>query len=165
MLSGISLIKLVVVLGLAIWSLLESWGLIRDFTGAKKMVGRIMNMESIEMPPIIPTKLLSRRITREWCHWAGAVILIAFNLISSFLLFISVYYFFDTNIIDEFISNRFLTWANYGVSVFIGMGFLLSFVGIWFAYYIKQSDLMLIHFTLIILGVVSAIVINLNTIN
>ncbi|KAA1195697.1 DUF2165 family protein [Photorhabdus heterorhabditis] len=160
MLSGITLIKLVVVLGLAVWNLLESWGLIRDFVGTKRMVGRIMNMELLEEPPVIPTKLLNRRIASEWCHWASTVVLIAFNLVSSLLLFIAVYYFFEIGMVENTDQNRFLLWANYGIAVFISMSFVLSFVGLWFAYYIKQSDLMLVHFVLMILGVVSAVVIN-----
>ncbi|KHD28268.1 hypothetical protein LH67_11960 [Xenorhabdus nematophila] len=118
-------------------------------------------MELLEEDPVIPTTLLSRRIANEWCHWIGTVVLIAFNLTSSLLLFISAYYFFEGGIMEKISPNKFLLWANYGISVFISMSFTLSFVGLWFAYYIKQSDLMLVHFVLIVLGVVSAIIINL----
>ncbi|CDL80736.1 DUF2165 family protein [Xenorhabdus szentirmaii] len=160
-LSGITLIKLVVVLGLAIWCLLESWGLIRDFIGSKRAIGRIMNMELLEEEPVTPTKLLNRRISNEWCHWVSTVVFIAFNLVSSLLLFIAVYYFFEGGMIENRAQSQFLLWANYGIAMFIGMSFALSYVGLWFAYYVKQSDLMLVHFVLMTLGVVSAVIVNL----
>ncbi|MDX7986907.1 DUF2165 domain-containing protein [Xenorhabdus sp. 12] len=159
-LSGINLIKLVVVLGLAIWTFLESWGLLKDFVGAKRTVGRTMNMIPLEEKPIIPTKLLSRRVSNEWFHWLGTVALIAFNIIASLLLFIAVYYFFEAIMVENIPQDKFLLWANYGIAMFIGMSFTLSLTGLWFAYYIKQSDLMIAHFTLIILGILSAVLIN-----
>ncbi|WP_119343972.1 DUF2165 family protein [Facilibium subflavum] len=162
-LSGITLAKLVIVMGLAIWSLLESLGLIKDFSGAKRIVGRIMNMEPIEEPPLVPTKLLNRRIANSFWHQSSTIILILLNLSSSLLLFISIYYFFDAAMLGKIDQTGFLLWANYGIAMFISMGFLLSFMGLWFAYYIKQIDLMIVHFVLIILGIISAVVINFPT--
>ncbi|GKW44199.1 hypothetical protein PEC301879_40570 [Pectobacterium carotovorum subsp. carotovorum] len=89
-LSGVNVIKVIIVSGLALWNLLEGIGLVKDFTGAQKMVGRIMNMEMIEAPPAVPTNLMSRRINYPFLHKLGAVILIVFNFTCALLLFIAV---------------------------------------------------------------------------
>lgn len=160
MLSGVALIKFVTVLGLAIWNLLEFWGLVKDFVGAQKMVGRIMNMELIEMPPLVQTHLMSRRVGKELWHKAGVCMLLLMNLAVALLLFTALYGFFSGEA-DASGNPLFLLWANYGLALFVLMGFGLSFVGLWFAYYIKQGDLMITHFVLIVLGMVSAGLINL----
>ncbi|UYA60761.1 hypothetical protein NAL19_2653 [Pectobacterium sp. F1-1] len=159
MLSGVNVIKVVIVSGLALWNLLEGIGLVKDFTSAQKMVGRIMNMEMIEAPPAVPTTLMNRRLGHPFWHKAGAVVLILFNFSCALLLFIAV----SGTIRAEFIPGSidlFIEWSNYGLAVFILMGFSLSLVGLWFAYYIKQCELMITHFVLIILGIVAAGFIN-----
>ncbi|KEY40325.1 DUF2165 family protein [Pantoea agglomerans] len=160
-LSGINVIKVIVISGLALWNLLEGLGLVKDFTGAQKMVGRIMNMEMIEAPPAVPTNLITRRVGHPFWHKSGAAVLVLFNFSCALLLLIAV-----SNIFREAFSpagiESFIEWGNYGLAVFITMGFSLSFVGLWFAYYIKQSELMITHFLLIILGVVVAGFINLS---
>ncbi|MGD8165413.1 DUF2165 family protein [Pantoea sp. FN0307] len=160
-LSGINLIKFVVVAGLAFWSFLEGVGLIQDFTGAQKMVGKIMNMELIETSPVVQTSLINRRVSGSFWHKACAIILILFNFITATLLFVSLYsvaYSGWTVTGNE----DFLIWANYGMALFLFMSFALSFVGLWFAYYIKQNDLMITHFVLIVFGITAATLINLS---
>lgn len=159
-LSGINLIKFIVVAGLAIWNSLESVGLIKDFTGAQKMVGRIMNMEMIEEKPTVRTALMNRRISQPLLHKAGAAALVLFNLFTAILLFAAIYGLASAGW-PETVNESFLLWANYGTALFLCMSFSLSFVGLWFAYYIKQSDLMITHFAMIILGMATAIVINI----
>lgn len=160
-LGGINVIKVIIISGLALWNLLEGIGLVKDFTGAQKMVGRIMNMEMIEAPPAVPTNLITRRVGHPFWHKLGAAVLILFNFACALLLFIAL-----SNIIREAFRpagiESFVEWSNYGLAVFITMSFFLSFVGLWFAYYIKQGELMITHFLLIILGVVAAGFINLS---
>ncbi|MCG7500102.1 DUF2165 family protein [Vibrio sp. Of7-15] len=163
-LTGLDIIKVTIISGIAVWCFIESWGVIKDYLGAKRLVSKVMNMELIQEPPMVPTKLLHRRVSNEILHHISTVTLIFFNATASLILFLALYNFVFGDVSISLKRLEFIELANYGLSVFITMGFLLSSGGVWFAYYIKHFELMITHFLLIILGISSSIIINFPTV-
>ena len=157
--TSLLLLKLVLILGLAIWVAVVTINNITAFRGGVASVGAMMSMRLFDQAPAIDSPLLKRRVASPvWHRLIYGIVLAVEGLVAILLCYAAIGLANAVlGIIDVTDAVR---RANLALSAFLTMGFIMLLGGTWFAYYIRQEGMQLTHLLLIVIGIVGALFMN-----
>ena len=146
--------------GLAVWLSIIVINNIQNFTGGAFSVGQMMSMRLFEEPPVIETPLLSRKVTSQSWHRLVLGLVIGLEILVAAALWRAAYMMLVTaSGSTGAIAGA--DAANLALAGFLGLIFIMSWGGAWFAYYIKQETAQVTHFLLLGVGLAAIVVVNL----
>jgi predicted small integral membrane protein len=154
--ASLLLFKLILIAGLASWISVIAFNNLVAFRNGVFALGQIMRMAPFEQAPAIQTPLLSRKVENVSWHRAVLSIVLAAEIVSALLLWSAVAALAGAGIVADPIAQ-----ANLALSAFMATCFLMLLGGSWFAYYIRQDNVQLLHFVLIGLSVLGLLAVNL----
>jgi predicted small integral membrane protein len=148
--------KLTVMFGLATWLSIVVLNNTRNFSGGAASVGAMMSMRLFEEPPVIPSPLLTRRVSSSGWHRAVFGFVLAVEIVVAVLLWSAAIALSGAAPLEQAVAI-----ANVALSGFLVLIFLMMFGGAWFVYYIKQEAAQITHFALLSIGLLATLVVNL----
>jgi predicted small integral membrane protein len=156
---SLSLVKLVVMGGLAFWMALAVINNAIGFRGAVAAIGHLMNMEPLRQPPTADSPLLARAIgTTGWHRFVMALTLL-FEIGCGLLLWCATA-MIVASIWGTADREQALTAVNLSLAALIALLFFFMLGGTWFVYYVKQEGLQISHVTMTGLAIGAAILCN-----
>ncbi|ALN63375.1 putative membrane protein [Lysobacter antibioticus] len=154
--ASLLLFKLVFIAGLALWLTVVAFNNLIAFRNGVFALASIMRMTPFEQAPAIQTPLLSRRIERASWHRAAFSIVLGAEMVTVVLLWATV-----AALAGLATSADATILANLALTALMATSFLMAVGGSWFAYYIRQDNLQLIHFVLVAVAVLGLLAVNL----
>ncbi|QQP94392.1 DUF2165 family protein [Lysobacter enzymogenes] len=146
--------KFVLLAGLAAWLSVVAFNNLRAFGNGAFALGQLMRMAPLQQAPAIQTPLLARRVESVFWHRAVLALVLAAELVSAGLLWFAAAAFAGA-------AAEPAAWANLALAAFMATCLLMLLGGSWFAYYIRQDNVQLLHFVLIGVAVAAMIAVNL----
>lgn len=146
--------KCVLLAGLAGWLSLVAFNNLVAFGNGVFALGQIMRMAPLQQAPAIQTPLLARRVESVRWHRAVLALVLAAEILSAALLWFAAAGFAGA-------AAEPAAWANLALAAFMATCFLMLVGGSWFAYYIRQDNVQLLHFVLIGVAAAAMVAVNL----
>lgn len=154
--ASLLLFKLILLAGLALWISIVSLNNLIAFRNGVFALGQIMRMALFEQAPAIQTPLLARKVEKVFWHRAVLAVVLIAEIISALLLWSAVAALAGAGFVADPIAQ-----ANLALSAFMATCFVMLIGGSWFAYYIRQDNVQLLHFVLIGVSVLGLLAVNL----
>jgi predicted small integral membrane protein len=154
--ASLLLFKLILLAGLALWISLIAFNNLIAFRNGVFAIGQLMRMAPLEQAPAIQTPLLARKIENPLLHRAVLSIVLAAEIASGLLLWSAVAALAGAGGFADPVAQ-----ANLALSAFMATCFLMLIGGSWFAYYIRQDNVQLLHFVLIGVSALALLAVNL----
>lgn len=148
--------KLILLAGLASWISVVALNNLIAFRNGVFALGQIMRMAPLDQAPAIQTPLQSRKVGNVAWHRAVLSIVLAAEVVSALLLWSAAAALAGAGIVADPIAL-----ANLALTAFMATCFLMLLGGSWFAYYIRQDNVQLLHFVLIGVSVLGLLAVNL----
>ncbi|MBT2746097.1 MULTISPECIES: DUF2165 family protein [unclassified Lysobacter] len=148
--------KLILLAGLASWISVVAFNNLVAFRNGVFALGQIMRMAALEQAPAIQTPLQSRKVDNPAWHRAVLSIVLTAEIVSALLLWSAAASLAGAGIVADPIAL-----ANLALTAFMATCFLMLLGGSWFAYYIRQDNVQLLHFMLIGVSVLGLLAVNL----
>jgi len=142
--------KATLVWGLFIWMALNVVNHLSDLKGTRHAVAAFMRMESLDLPPAIPSPLKRRRIDSGALHAFALAVVVLLQAISALLFAWSGWWFARG---DVRFASTVAVWA---FTWFAAIWLLFIIAGAWFAYWLRQDGLQRTHLLLLLLAVAGA---------
>lgn len=159
LLTSLLLLKLVLIVGLAVWVTVVSINNITAFRGGVASVGAMMSMQMFDQAPAIDSPLLKRRVTSPaWHRLIYGFVVVVEGLVVVLLCYAAIG--LASAVLGYLDVTDAVLRANLALSAFLAMGFIMLLGGAWFAYYIRQEGMQITHLSLIGIGIVSALIMN-----
>lgn len=146
--------KSVLLAGLAAWLSVVAFNNLVAFRNGVFAIGQIMRMAPLDQAPAIQTPLQRRRVEAIGWHRAVLSVVLAAEVVSAALLWAAAFGYAGT-------SAEPAALATLALASFMATCLLMLLGGSWFAYYIRQDNLQLLHLALIGLACVATAVVNL----
>lgn len=146
--------KCVLLAGLACWLSVVAINNLVAFGNGAFALGQIMRMAPLQQAPAIQTPLLARRVESVRWHRAVLALVLAAEILSAALLWFAAAGFAGA-------AAEPAAWANLALAAFMATCFLMLVGGSWFAYYLRQDNVQLLHFALIGVAAAAMVVVNL----
>ena len=158
--ASLVVFKLVVIVGLALWATLGVVNNIAAFRAEVAAVGRMMAMQLLDQEPAIKTPLQARRVHGPGWHWLGYVAVLVIQAATGLLLWYAALGF--AGVLAGTVDGAdAVVRANLALAAFAVLAFFLTLGGQWFAYFIRQETLHIIHLVLIAIAILGVVVVNL----
>jgi predicted small integral membrane protein len=148
--------KLILLAGLASWISVVAFNNFVAFRNGVFALGQIMRMAPLDQAPAIQTPLQSRKVDNVAWHRAVLSIVLAAEVVSALMLWSATAALAGAGIVADPIAL-----ANLALTAFMATCFLMLLGGSWFAYYIRQDNVQLLHFVLIGVSVLGLLAVNL----
>lgn len=146
--------KIVLLAGLACWLSLAAVNNLIAFGNGAFALGQIMRMAPLQQAPAIQTPLLARKVESGFWHRAALALVVAAEILSALLLWAAAAGFAG-------LAAEPAAWANLALTAFMATCLLMLIGGNWFAYYIRQDNVQVLHFVLIGVAAAAVAVVNL----
>jgi len=146
--------KIVLLAGLAGWLSLAVLNNLIAFGNGAFALGQIMRMAPLQQAPAIQTPLLARKVESAFWHRAALAVVLIAEVVSALLLWAAAAGFAG-------LAAEPAAWANLALTALMATCFLMLIGGNWFAYYIRQDTVQLLHFVLIGVAAAAMAVVNL----
>lgn len=157
---GLTLAKTIVLLGIASWITLIAFNNITDPGTNTGLIGNMITMEAIKQDPAVGNGL-------EWRAWPRSLatpILVAVIVLQvgiALLLWRAAFKFLrDLFRGEEQLSSPTLRAANVGLAAFASLWFFFLVGGLWFGYWMKMGPVQGVHFTLLIVSMLTILLVN-----
>jgi predicted small integral membrane protein len=160
MLEPLLLCKIVLIAGLAIWLSIVVLNNTRNFKGGVASIGGLMSMRLFDEPPVIPTPLLSRRVTSPTWHKAVFAFVLVIEIVVALALWVATFCLIGA-INGSVSATEAARTATCALAGFLMLVFVMMWGGAWFAYYVKQEGAQLTHFVLLCVALAGIVVVNL----
>ncbi|MBN7137572.1 hypothetical protein A7A76_23000 [Lysobacter enzymogenes] len=151
---SLAVFKIVLLAGLAGWLSLVALNNLIAFGNGAFALGQIMRMAPLQQAPAIQTPLLARKVESVFWHRAVLAVVLAAEIVSALLLWAAAAGFAG-------LAAEPAAWANLALAAFMATCFLMLIGGSWFAYYIRQDNVQLLHFVLIGVAAAAMLAVNL----
>lgn len=157
---GLDLAKTILLTGLAFWITLIAFNNATDPGTNTGLIGQMISMEAIKADPAVGNGLE----WRAWPQWLATpilVLVIALQAVIALLLWRAALMFtrhlFGAR---EEEPVRAIKAANVALSAFMSLWFFFLVGGLWFGYWMKLGPVQGVHFTLLIVTVLSLLFVN-----
>lgn len=157
-------IKAVVLAGLAGYLTLFVLNNLTDPTTNSAAVARMMTMRELREDPPLGQGVLWRAIAAPTVHRIGYLLVILVQAVGAVLLWCAAVPLAVAAATGATgIGDGPLAVANLGLAVFVALFFGFLLTGLWFSYWVKMGPVQQGHLTLLLVGLASTIVVNLNS--
>lgn len=162
MLSSFIFVKLFLLFGLAFWLLIAARNNFIDKQTNHSLIQKMFNMSLLrDCDSNLGSGLLHRSFHKNVANKILNMIII-FQIIISMLLFFSAFLIFSKVINYPIFSDcNVLNFINFGLLLFELLWMFFLCVGLWFGYWIKMGSIQQVHFTLLIVGMLMIILMNI----
>ncbi|MEQ8966651.1 MAG: DUF2165 family protein [Azospirillaceae bacterium] len=158
--TGFTLMKTVMLAGLALWLSVAVFNNITDFATNDHLLGIMLSMQLVKGDEALGNGLEWRAWSEQAATGVLCAVIVVQVAVSALLWRGAALFLRAARIGDAAAELRAIRAANQGVAAFMGLWFWFMIGGLWFGYWMKQGPVQMVHMTLLILAFLSAIAVN-----
>lgn len=163
MIVSFSWIQALLFTGLASWMSVAVFNNSTDTGTNVELIGTMFSMRLLSEEPAMGSGLKWRAIAPAFARPVLYLVVVAEALVALVLWRAAVLAWCDVAAATSTTQTQ--AAGNLGLAAFIGLWFFFMVGGLWFAYWMKQGGVQQVHMNLLQIGILSAVLNNINSIH